>query len=346
MSPRSARARTLPIELVTSAVEFATAQGWDVDTIMDESGIPASLLTQGRARITEPQATQIIRTLWRLTDDELLGFGTHPLPRGSFKLLCYGLLGAADLNEALTLAQSFASAIPAMPKLQLEVHDDLATLSWDNLEVPHDPAHLWTFAGVALVHRLISWALAKPVALGRVELPFTKPPNTELADLVFGTDQTYGTDRPALVFQASYLKWPLMRSADELEVFIAQSPAGLLARPRSEAPTSTRVRRLVRQGLDRGDRVGATEVADQLAISTQTLRRLLGDEGTNLRAIRDTELRDAAISALVQTQEPISAIAIQLGFSEPSAFSRAFRRWTGTPPSGYRSEPLAPSGML
>lgn len=324
--------------MVTSAVEFATAQGWDVDTIMNEAGIPATLLPQGRARITESQATRIVRTLWRLTDDELLGFGTHPLPRGSFKLLCYGLLGAADLNEALNLAQSFASAIPAMPKLQLAVHDDLGTLSWDNLEVPHDPAHLWTFAGVALVHRLISWALAKPVTLTGVELPFAEPPNTELADLVFGTKQTYDAERPALVFAASYLKWPLMRSAEELEVFIAQSPAGLLGRPRNEAPTSTRVRRLVRQSLKDGRRLNSEDASRQLAVSPQTLRRLLADEGTTLREIRDIELRDAAISALAQGREPISSLATRLGFSEPSAFTRAFRRWTGSPPSAYRPD--------
>jgi len=72
-------------------------------------------------------------------------------------------------------------------------------------------------------------------------------------------------------------------------------------------------------------------------MSPQTLRRKLAAEGTSLREIRETVLRDAAVTALVQGEEPIAEIAERMGFSEPSAFTRAFRRWTGSPPSAYRS---------
>ena len=84
------------------------------------------------------------------------------------------------------------------------------------------------------------------------------------------------------------------------------------------------------------------EVATRLSISQQTLRRRLAADGTSLRGVRDQVLRDAAITALVDGDESIGELSIRLGFSEPSAFTRAFRRWTGNPPSAYRAGNAAP----
>ena len=75
----------MPIELVRAATTFAIRQGWDVNGILHEAGIPPLLLAQGRARVTEDQAIRIVRHLWRLTDDEMFGIGAHPLPRGRYR---------------------------------------------------------------------------------------------------------------------------------------------------------------------------------------------------------------------------------------------------------------------
>jgi AraC-like DNA-binding protein len=333
---------TLPIELVRSATAFAIRHGWDVNGILHEAGIPPLLLAEGRARVTEEQATRIVRALWRLTDDEAFGIGTHPLPRGSFRLLLYGLTGAADLGSALERAQGFAAAIPALPKLELVVEDGLARVTWDEFSGTDDPDHLLVHTSLAVVHRVMAWAVARTVPLHHVELPFSAPASTEMTDLVFGAPQVYGAERPGIVFDASLLRAPLMRDERELDEFIARSPAGLLARIEDRAATTDQVRRLVEQGLRQASHPDGDEIARRLAISPQTLRRKLAAEETSLRHIRETVLRDAAVTALVDGTESLGEISQRLGFSEPSAFTRAFRRWTGSPPSAYR-EPREPS---
>jgi AraC-like DNA-binding protein len=157
-----------------------------------------------------------------------------------------------------------------------------------------------------------------------------------MPDLVFGAPQVYGTERPGIAFDASLLRAPLMRDERELDEFIARSPAGLLARIEDRAATTDQVRRLVEQGLRQTSHPDGDEIARRLAISPQTLRRKLAAEGTSLREIRETVLRDAAVTALVAGEESLGEISQRLGFSEPSAFTRAFRRWTGSPPSAYR----------
>lgn len=329
--------QTLPIELVRAATSFALARGWDVNGILHEAGIPPMLLAEGRARVTEAQAVTIVRTLWRLTDDEAFGMGEHPLPRGSFRLLCYGAIGAPDLGTALERFRGFAQAVPAIPAMGIEREGRLARVTLDLGPAFSDPAHLISYTALAVVHRIMAWAIARPLDLVRVELPFHRPASTEMADLVFGAPQVYEAPHPALVFDAGWLAAPLMRDETELDEFIARSPAGLLARPTErESSTADLVRKLVVQGL-KGEQLSGDEIATRLSMSPQTMRRHLAAERTSLREIRETVLRDAAVTALVQGDESMADIAARLGFSEPSAFTRAFRRWTGSPPSAYRS---------
>jgi AraC-like DNA-binding protein len=62
----------------------------------------------------------------------------------------------------------------------------------------------------------------------------------------------------------------------------------------------------------------------------------LKQEGVTYQAIKDGLRRDLAISRLADTSETIAEIADALGFAEPSAFRRAFRKWTGVRPADYR----------
>lgn len=99
--------------------------------------------------------------------------------------------------------------------------------------------------------------------------------------------------------------------------------------------TADQVREILERGLG-GDWSSSEQVAAGMAVSLQHLRRRLRAEGTSISRIREQILRDAAIASLVCGQEPVSELSARLGFSEPSAFRRAFRRWTGKPPSAYR----------
>ena len=79
-------------------------------------------------------------------------------------------------------------------------------------------------------------------------------------------------------------------------------------------------------------------LAKQLAVSERTLRRRLADEGTRFSEIRQRVLQRRAEAMLLAGKLSHGEIAFALGFSELSAFGRAFRRWTGVAPGGWREE--------
>lgn len=79
-------------------------------------------------------------------------------------------------------------------------------------------------------------------------------------------------------------------------------------------------------------------IAQHLHISPQTLRRHLREEGTSFQELKDQLRRDIAIYHLRRADLSLQQIAEQTGFSEPSAFHRAFKKWTGLTPGAYRAQ--------
>jgi AraC-like DNA-binding protein len=80
----------------------------------------------------------------------------------------------------------------------------------------------------------------------------------------------------------------------------------------------------------------APAVASKLGLKSRTLHRLLGKQGTSLTRLLGAERYDRAQKMLRDSEAPILSIAWSLGYADASAFSRAFRRWSGMTPSEWR----------
>jgi AraC-like DNA-binding protein len=85
---------------------------------------------------------------------------------------------------------------------------------------------------------------------------------------------------------------------------------------------------------------GLDEIAQRLHMTPATLHRRLGAEGTTFQRLKDECRRDVALALLRQQDLSGARIAERLGFSDASAFLRAFRKWTGLTPGEYRQREL------
>jgi AraC-like DNA-binding protein len=86
------------------------------------------------------------------------------------------------------------------------------------------------------------------------------------------------------------------------------------------------------------NRCSATSVADRFALHRRTLSRHLQAEGAGFRSLVDETRFEIARQLLSQTRIPLSQVAVALGYSGASAFTRAFRRWSGQAPAAWRLE--------
>ena len=199
-----------------------------------------------------------------------------------------------------------------------------------------DPDHFRAETLLVVAHRFAGWLIRRRIPLRRVELAYPAPPHVLEYDLLFGAPCRFGAGTTALVFDSALLNEPLLQDEAGIAAFLRRAPQDLLARIDYGSTTAARVRRLLGQSFPGAGLLPTeSELAERLSVSPQTLRRRLAAESTSFQQIRDQMRRDHAIAALAEGRTPIERISEQLGFSEPSAFHRAFKRWTGSTPRAY-----------
>lgn len=129
---------------------------------------------------------------------------------------------------------------------------------------------------------------------------------------------------------------PLRRSDPALGRWLERQAAAILARQPTTGDVRDEVRGVLSTQLTAGEmRIDA--VARRLATTPRTLQRRLARAGTSFEALCDDARKQAAQTYLADTTLTIAEVTYLLGYSEPAAFHRAFRRWHGTTPQAFRA---------
>ena len=323
---------------VRASVRGAQRHGLDVTALLARAAIPADLLEVPLARVSPQQFARLTNEVWSALDDELQGLGPQPLKVGTFAMMCHAVVHCSpDLRSALNRSSAFYRLFPGGPRFQLQEENgaqDQARVVFD-LAAFDDPDHYLAESATVVLHRFAGWLIRRRISLTRVELSYPAPEHALEYDLLYGAPCIFRAPRTALVFDRAFLGQPVLQDEAGLRAFLRRTPGDVLARLDYGSTAAAQVRRLLGQSLP-DTMPDPQEVAARLALSTQTLRRRLAAEGTSFQQIRDQLRRDVAIAALAAGTASIEDLSQQLGFSEPSAFHRAFKRWTGSAPRSYQ----------
>ena len=259
--------------------------------------------------------------------DEFFGLGKRPMANGSFTLMGHAVHGAADFRTALKRALRFMRLVIEEPHGTLEVTGRWCTVKLHEQDGPRSAFAYRTF--FLILHGLNCWLVGQPIPLKTVQFPCIAPSGLSDYDRFFGTPVSFGTPRASITFEAKYLDYPVRRSEADLREFLRATPARLLMGYRPVESVGYQVRELCQKHPV--DAWPTTfEIAQSLGLSVATLHRRLRNEQNSVRAIKNTMRKEHAARMLISTNLRVSQIAEQLGYSEPSAFHRAFKAWFDT----------------
>ena len=165
------------------------------------------------------------------------------------------------------------------------------------------------------------------------------PPDPAPFDRCFRAPITFGAERDAITLDRAACDRRLKGANPELARANDLIAAEAIQRW-DQSRVADRVRVLLINRLPTGA-PSPTETARALGTSTRALQRRLALEGTSYARLVDDTRRELAAAYLREARYSITDIAYLLGFSGTASFTRAFRRWTGEAPSGYRDAQLA-----
>ncbi len=336
----------IPASFAVAAARMASERDVDLPKILVEAGLSPFSTRPHDLRLSEQQAVRLAAALRRATNDELFGLGAAPVPRGTLQMLSYAMASVSTLREAIDRLATLVKPIAGFPDIELDLRGEHCAF---RLVPPSDdgPDHLLTVCGMAIADRIIGWAIGRATPKVRVDFPFPEPSNSDDIALLLGDHIRYDVaDSPALILPTNVLNSAIAHDEKSVLDYVARAPGKWLTGEPDTLPLAKQVRWLIERDLSQQHIATADDLAAALLTSVPTLRRRLREEGTSLRQIRDDVLASTARAALRTTDAAIATIASRLGFSETSAFTRAFGRWTGESPARYRARnrPAAGAG--
>ncbi|CAO3436666.1 Transcriptional regulator, AraC family [Azospirillum doebereinerae] len=290
-------------------------------------------------QVSEPVSAERYGELWRsiaaTIDDEFFGLGGRPMRVGSFALLCHCVLHAETLEQALRRALRFLRVTLDDPCGELLIAHGLAQVLLKDAGDAR-PAFAYRTYWIIL-HGLICWLVGRRIPLRLVDFRCPEPDQSTEYSVFFGAPVRFEKPVSRLAFDAAYLKLPPVRNEQGLRQFLRSAPANILVRYRYDAGLAANMRKRLRQQSPLAW-PSFDELAEQMRIPSSTLRHRLQQEGQSFRSIKDEIRRDLAVEWLQSTDRPVGEIAIELGYTEPSAFHRAFRKWTSQSPGVFRRD--------
>lgn len=281
--------------------------------------------------------------LWReavrRTGDRFFGLNAvHLIQRGDFDVLDYAARTSVTLEESFRRVARYKRLLHDVAELRV-VRDG------EFVRVLHD----WPAESDEARSQFAEYSFAWLVKMGReatgrrwapafVQFRHAAPPDTSEPERYFGCEIRYAQTRNGLWIDAETAALPFAKADPGLCALLERyAQENLRKAPRIDDDFVLEVRKALADRLPQvNPAVGA--IAAELYLSTRSLQRRLADAGTSFQALVDETRRESCLRLLQEPSIAIAEVAYLTGFSEPSAFYRAFKRWTGATPADYRNQ--------
>jgi len=333
---------SVSIHFVQSALHSVELRGYDIAVLLHDADIAPVLVQSHQSRISATNYGALWLAVARTLDDELFGQDTRRMKVGSFAMICRSLIHCKTLKSALVrmlrffnlLLDDFSCSLVvdvAHFRIVIEERGGGNTLN----AVAVQPKIFGHETLLMMQHGLACWLIGRRIPIISASFSYEEPIYSEEYRFMYSTQLAFNQAVTSLSFSSLHLDLPVVQNEASATEFLRGAPANIVLKYKNNSSFSANIRRRLRVTA-RTEWPDFDTFAKGLHMTGSTLRRRLGEEGQSYQSIKDQLRRDMAIDYLSHSSKSVMDIAIELGFAEPSAFHRAFKKWTGSSPGEYR----------
>jgi AraC-like DNA-binding protein len=337
MTPRLAHFPTAGGGLARMAYVRAVEQDLEVKPLLKTAGLTLQQIDNPALRLKVKSQIAFLDLVAAGLSDELLGFHlAQNFDLRKIGMLYYVMASSGTLGDALQRAARYSRITNEGIQLKYRTNKEI-TVTFAYIDVArHQDRHQIEFFMISLI-RLVRQLSGRNLFPNRIAFMHHRNCFHSTFKTFFGCDVAFGGGMDEIVFPSHIQLMPLA-SADTFlhELLIAQCEQTFMDRLRP-AVLRTSVENEIAPLLPHGN-AQASEIARKLGMSQRTLARRLASEGLTFTAIVDGLRSDLAKHYLREADLPVTTIAWLLGYQEVSAFTHAFKRWTGKTPRQARKE--------
>ncbi len=330
-----------PTTLTSIAVLIAKAlqrYGCDYIVLFKQAGMDPAKMHDAHARYSYAKITYLWQLAGKATKDPLFGLVAasfwHPT---TLHALGYSWLASTNLKEALERLVRYIRIVNTSAEFQFEELDDSYRLIMDSqkyLPYKTEQATEAMDAGFALLLDMCKTSYGVKFSAMKYEMRRSEPENLSKFNQFFKAPLTFSCEQNIVYFHKSTIEKNLVTANSDLTRVNDKVITDYLASLDTNN-IDMLVKAKVLDSLASG-RVSEDYIAQSINISTRSLQRKLKGSETSFKRLLDETRKELASQYIENQGIAISEITYLLGFSEPSNFSRAFKRWNGLSPSAYR----------
>src|SRR5262245_3499502 len=311
--------------------------GLDTEALLRSVGIRRETLEDPDARLEAAQAGALWAKAYELSGDPVLSLhAAEACPIGAYKVIDFMAANAATVGEAFRYAARYFKLINTAIMLPIDESSDPVTFDIVDDSGPRGvsrPFAEYCFAAFVLHCRA---ATGVHFRLRLLTFVHATPPSVAEHERIFGCPVRFEAQHNRLLIDQEVWRTPSKRGNPGVLQVLAQHADLLVQKLPSGPDLVERTRRVIGARVRGGDS-SLESVARELGTSGRSLQRHLNELGFSYHALADEVRAATARLYLAQPDIAITEIAYLLGFSDPSTFNRAFRRWTGSSPSQSRA---------
>ena len=342
----------VPTRFVRTLLRMVGDKGYKFDALLLEAGVDFDPMDEShpgyRGEISAMQYSRIYQSVLSLLQDETFGTtGSELVAPGAFRMMCYCIISCDNLGQAIQRASEFyRTFFDERSQLYANFSEQFARVGYRTILRETRPRVAAADAyGLSMWHRFFGWLCGRPLELKRVDFTGDTPERLEKYEALFGCPLNFNQSNDLLYFDSACLAWPVVHTEHSLREFLRTAPYQLLMmenRPDGDN-LSAQVKAMIGHDFSEGF-PGFETISSALNMSAPTLRRRLKREGTTFQQLKDDARCEAAKLCLDRPELSINEVAMQMGFTDPSAFHRSFKKWTGLTPGQFRVNRQRKSG--
>ncbi|MEM6636878.1 MAG: AraC family transcriptional regulator [Pseudomonadota bacterium] len=320
-------------------IEFVAENGQAVEPVLETAKIDRKRLEKQDARLPFDQIAAVFEAAADVTGDDLLGFRFAQVC--DFRdggLVSYVGLSSPTLEAAIRNIARYMYVFSEATEIDLEGLEAKQEMVWRyraDLGIRRRQLVEWAATNFLIAARQVT---GRRIAPGRVSIVYPRREGQDAFQRFFGCEVNFAGGRNALSFSADQLALPLVSADDKLARLLRGYCEDVLARPRSQASGLIYDLEVVLAARLSSGRANAAEAARELGMSQRTLARRLAEAGTTFSRVIEGLRHAFAEVCLKDSDLSLTEISFLLGYRDASAFSTAFRRWTGRSPSDLRAK--------
>src|SRR5882724_615685 len=326
----------ISIAATTGLLDAITDAGGNPDQILRELGLERTALTNPEAFISTSILVRFLERAAQATADDCLGlhFGEHYNPKNIGPLI-YVALNSPTIGAGFENVERYLKVHNEAAKWFTTTEGGRAYIRYELADLGIEDTRQYNEASMTIALSTLRMMAGSDWTPQEVQFAHPPPHRTSEHVRIFTAPVLFGCATNAFVIEREFLDRQVPAADPRLYRILKQYLDRVLDEMPREDELLASVRRAFAESMRDGDPTLA-RVARKLAVSPRTLQRQLKEYGIEFKKLAEDTRGRFALTYLRDSKHTLTEVAFLVGYSDVSAFNRAFKRWTGKTPLHYR----------